>query len=56
MDTVRRPFLVMAMAQNGRQHVMANVPFTLIVDEEAFPLVVVALGLGLERRLSMIVG
>ncbi len=53
---VLRWFRVIAMTQDGGRSVTADVPFTLVVDEEAFALVVVALGWELERRLAAMVG
>ncbi len=47
-----RYFCVVAMTQDGSRQVTAQVPFPLVVDEEAFPLVVVALGREIERRLA----
>jgi len=49
---VPRQFRVMGMTQDGSRHTCQDVPFTLVADEEAFALVVVALGQELERRLA----
>lgn len=51
----KQPFHLVAMTRDGGRCVRGNVPFTLVVDEETFPLVVVALGRELERRLAAMV-
>ncbi len=50
-----RRFCLIAMTLDGGRYVSADVPFTLVVDEETFPLVVGALGRELERRLAAMV-
>ncbi|HSH80767.1 MAG TPA: hypothetical protein VLA19_19740 [Herpetosiphonaceae bacterium] len=52
----RSRFCLIAMTQDGGRYVSADVPFPLVVDEETFPLVVVALGREIERRLAATVG
>lgn len=51
-------FYLVAMTEDGSRQITANVPFTLVVvvDEEAFALMVFALGRELERRLKAMVG
>ncbi len=53
-DVLRR-FRVIAMTQDGGRYVNADVPFSLVVDEEVFALVVSELGRELERRLAALV-
>lgn len=55
-EQVPRQFRVVAMTQDGSRQVFQEFPFTLVVDEEAFALVVVALGREVERRLAAMVG
>jgi len=47
-------FRLIAVKAGTRCFTWEDVPFTLVVDEEAFPMVVVALGRELERRLAAI--
>ena len=49
---VPRQFRVIGMTQDGTRYICQDVPFALVVDEESFALVVVALGQELERRLA----
>ncbi len=49
-------FRLIAVKVSTGRSICEDVPFTLVVDEEAFALVVVALGRELERRLEAMVG
>ncbi len=49
-------FQVVAVPPGTRRHISVDVPFSLIVDEESFPVVVEVLGRELERRLKAMVG
>lgn len=48
-------FRIIGGRPGSSRRVSVNVPFTLVVDEEVFSLVVVALGRELERRLAALV-
>ena len=50
-----RQFQIVAMSQDGGRQVTTAVPLAVVVDEEAFALVVFALGRELERRLAALV-
>ena len=49
-------FRLIAVTLGSGRYIWKDVPFSLVVDEEAFALVVVALGWELERRLAVLVG
>lgn len=48
-------FRLIAVKMVSGRHLCEDVPFTLVVDEDAFALVVVVLGRELERRLSTLI-
>ncbi len=50
-----RDFQVVAVPPGTRRHASVDIPFAVVVDEEAFALVVVTLGAELERRLAAMV-